>query len=213
MSRFKPQLDKPKDGFGPCRFVALFSCPGVHTFTQFGRKTDGRYGIIFVSAAICFLFFSPSCKDGNPWDVSFTTMFHMSNDSGHFRTAAQLAEAGFVREGIDWVLPTGAAPRQGVLAFAGSRDDRSLPLEDGALSGGGERYVPLYEAKMINFFDHRFGSYGARGNQRGFRVLPETSTLEHADPTFEAIPFYFVCQSDVRERLPVKLESALATRV
>jgi len=168
MSRFKPQLDKPKDGFGPCRFVALFSCPGVHTFTQFGRKTDGRYGIIFVSAAICFLFFSPSCKDGNPWDVSFTTMFHMSNDSGHFRTAAQLAEAGFVREGIDWVLPTGAAPRQGVLAFAGSRDDRSLPLEDGALSGGGERYVPLYDA----------------------------------DPTFEAIPFYFVCQSDVRERLP-----------
>jgi len=106
-------------------------------------------------------------------------MFHMSNDSGHFRTAAQLAEAGFVREGIDWVLPTGAAPRQGVLAFAGSRDDRSLPLEDGALSGGGERYVPLYDA----------------------------------DPTFEAIPFYFVCQSDVRERLPVKLESALATRV
>src|SRR5262249_9047713 len=41
MSRFKPQLDKPKDGFGPCRFVALFSCPGVHTFTQFGRTTDG----------------------------------------------------------------------------------------------------------------------------------------------------------------------------
>src|SRR6516165_3534534 len=46
MNRFKPQLDKPKDGFGPCRFVALFSCPGVHTFTQFGRKTDGRYGIM-----------------------------------------------------------------------------------------------------------------------------------------------------------------------
>src|SRR5262249_23038589 len=43
-SRFKSQLDKPKDGFGTCRFVALFSCPGVHTFTQFVRKTDGRYG-------------------------------------------------------------------------------------------------------------------------------------------------------------------------
>src|SRR5262249_38488692 len=46
MSRFKPQLDKPKDGFGPCRFVALFSCPGVHALTQFVRKTDGRYGIM-----------------------------------------------------------------------------------------------------------------------------------------------------------------------
>src|SRR6516165_2524480 len=46
ISRFKPQLDKPNDGFWPCRFVALFSCPGVHTFTHFGRKTDGRYGIM-----------------------------------------------------------------------------------------------------------------------------------------------------------------------
>jgi hypothetical protein len=52
---------------GPCRFVALFSCPGVHTFTQFGRKTDGRYGIMpggatafLCTRAICFLFFSPS---------------------------------------------------------------------------------------------------------------------------------------------------------
>ena len=56
MSRFKPQLDKPKDGFGPCRFVALFSCPGVHTFTQFGRKTDGRYGIMpgGATAFLCY---------------------------------------------------------------------------------------------------------------------------------------------------------------
>src|SRR5262249_1494147 len=60
------QFDKPKDGFGPCRFVALFSCPGVQTFTQFGRKTDGRYGII-PGGATAFLctrghmlpFFSP----------------------------------------------------------------------------------------------------------------------------------------------------------
>jgi hypothetical protein len=33
MSGFKPQLNKPTDGFGPGRFVLLFSCPGVHTFT------------------------------------------------------------------------------------------------------------------------------------------------------------------------------------
>src|SRR5262249_49477972 len=71
MSRFKPQLDKPKDGFGPCRFVALFSCPGVHTFTQFGRKTDGRYGIM-PGGATAFLctrghtlpFFSPANEGG-----------------------------------------------------------------------------------------------------------------------------------------------------
>jgi hypothetical protein len=42
MSGFKPQLNQPKDSFGTGRFVTLFSCPGVHMFTQFGRKTDGR---------------------------------------------------------------------------------------------------------------------------------------------------------------------------
>src|SRR5262249_46093781 len=41
-------------------------------------------------------------KDGNPWGVSFLRMFDMSNDSGLFRTAAQLAEAGHAREGNTW---------------------------------------------------------------------------------------------------------------
>jgi hypothetical protein len=36
-------------------------------------------------------------KDGNPWGVSFLRMFDMSNDSGLFRTAAQLADAGLGR--------------------------------------------------------------------------------------------------------------------
>jgi len=39
----------------------------------------------------------------NPWGVSFLAMFHMSNDSGLFRTAAQLAAAGYRREGAEWV--------------------------------------------------------------------------------------------------------------
>lgn len=39
---------------------------------------------------------------GNPWGVSFSAMFHMSNDSGLFRTAAQLDTEGFVRDGTDW---------------------------------------------------------------------------------------------------------------
>src|SRR5690606_24668375 len=65
---------------------------------------------------------------GNPWGVSFLRMLDMSNDSGLFRTAAQLAEAGFAREGSDWLRE-------------------------------GERYLPLYEAKMIHHFDHRWGGY------------------------------------------------------
>ncbi|MCX7751115.1 MAG: N-6 DNA methylase, partial [Candidatus Bipolaricaulota bacterium] len=33
---------------------------------------------------------------GNPWGIKFSTMFHMSNDSGHFRTRGELEAAGYV---------------------------------------------------------------------------------------------------------------------
>ena len=37
--------------------------------------------------------------DGNPWGVRFLSMFHMTNDSGLFRTRADLAAAGWRLEG------------------------------------------------------------------------------------------------------------------
>ena len=37
--------------------------------------------------------------DGNPWGVRFLSMFHMANDSGLFRTQAELAAAGWRLEG------------------------------------------------------------------------------------------------------------------
>ena len=33
-------------------------------------------------------------EDGNPWGIRFMAMFHMANDSGLFRTHAQLEKAG-----------------------------------------------------------------------------------------------------------------------
>jgi hypothetical protein len=138
---------------------------------------------------------------GNPWGVSFMAMFHMSNDSGLFRTAAQLREAGFVRESSDWVIPPGFAPRQGALDLDGRRDDRSLALTEGPTGGSPERYVPLYEAKMISFYDHRAGSYAARDNERGYRVLPDTDEKQHSDPKFEVQPFYWIHQEEVSSAL------------
>jgi hypothetical protein len=67
----------------------------------------------------------------------------MTSDSGLFRTAAQLAEAGFRREGGDWIVR------------AGGRN--------------AERYVPLCEAKMIHQFDHRWATYD-KGDSRDVRI-------------------------------------------
>lgn len=40
---------------------------------------------------------------GNPWGIEFARLFDMSNDSGLFRTAADLAKAGHTPDGTDWV--------------------------------------------------------------------------------------------------------------
>jgi hypothetical protein len=109
-------------------------------------------------------------KEGNPWGLSFARLFDMSNDSGLFRTATELAAFGFARVGTDWVGPTG-------------------------------RYVPLYEAKMGDFYDHRAAGYDARGDERGYRVLPETSLIEHSNPAFDPSPFSWVPAEEVDHRL------------
>ena len=133
---------------------------------------------------------------GNPWGAKFSAMFHMSNDSGLFRNAQQLTAEGFVREGTDWV-PDGLRPRQGVLEVEGMNEG-SL-----SLSGGGpviKRYVPLYEAKMISFFDHRFGGY-PEGMVKDTRALPRATIQERQDPNWEVSPRYWVAEAEVENRL------------
>ena len=103
---------------------------------------------------------------GNPWGITFSTLFHMSNDSGLFRTAAQLGAEGFEREGRDWIGPAG-------------------------------RQVPLYEAKMIHQFDHRWASY------EGTDTV-DVSSGDKADPAFDVTPRYWVPEQEVSSRLTNK---------
>jgi hypothetical protein len=119
-------------------------------------------------------------RAGNPWGVSFMRMFDMANDSGLFRTAAQLDPEGLVRDGTDWVQRVSS-----------------------------QRWVPLYEAKMINFYDHRYGDYSSRGNDRGYRVMPETPLSSHQSPVFEPQPFYWVPIEECESRLGHHENSAL----
>ena len=50
--------------------------------------------------------------------------------------------------------------------------------------------LPLYEAKMIHHFDHRFGDYRdvkiAAGKQ--VRQLPTPDAIAHANPVFRVLP-------------------------
>ncbi|TCD06280.1 type II DNA modification enzyme [Erythrobacteraceae bacterium CFH 75059] len=136
---------------------------------------------------------------GNPWGVGFMAMFHMSNDSGCFRTAAQLAAAGYVRDGSDWAGGGGARPPQPALALSGGHDARHLDLSTGKAAPKLGRHVPLYEAKMIHQFDHRWATYEADGE-----TSRDMTLAEKHNPACEPAPRYWVPQAEVASRLSAK---------
>jgi hypothetical protein len=99
--------------------------------------------------------------DGNPWNISFSTMFHMANDSHLFQDAP------------------------------------------------GPDRLPLYEAKLIHHFDHRWATYTPAGETRDF------TPKEKLDPAVTITPRYWVQQRSVWLKvstLPEGLRKALETR-
>lgn len=94
----------------------------------------------------------------NPWGISFSTMFHMSNDSGLFQET----------------------PASGRL--------------------------PLYEAKLLHQFDHRWATYTPDGDSR------DLTLAEKQDPAATVTPRYWVQEREVWLRvstLPEGLRKAL----
>ena len=109
-------------------------------------------------------------KKGNPWGISFRQgLFNMTSDSDLFRTWQQIEDAGAQREGVNWVGPSG------------------------------EVWVPLYEAKMIHQFDHRWASYEADGE-----TSRDVTDVEKREPAFKPLPRYWVPEREVEERLRAK---------
>ena len=66
---------------------------------------------------------------------------------------------------------------------------------------GDEVWLPLYEAKMIWHFDHRFGSYATRTDDRGYSGLPKTPSNAYRDPSYVPQPWYWVPRAEVEKRL------------
>jgi hypothetical protein len=64
-----------------------------------------------------------------------------------------------------------------------------------------QRWLPLYEAKMIDIFDYRHGSYA--GSLIGERphMLPEASVEQKSNPCYVPEPCYWVSEEEVSDRL------------
>jgi hypothetical protein len=68
--------------------------------------------------------------------------------------------------------------------------------------GAEHEYLPLYEAKMLGHFDHRFSTYdGATQAQLNKGTLPRLSTPQHEDPNLEPLGRHWVNRAKVSEAL------------
>ncbi len=149
--------------------------PNTKTAPVFRARADAELTAA-VYARVPVLIDEAKGTVGNPWGMEFRQgLFNMTSDSGLFRTAPQLAAKGLVRDGVDWAAATG------------------------------KRYIPLYEAKMIHQFDHRWATYDALESR-------DVTLAEKNDPDFEPEPRYWVPQREVALRtalLPKGLLQAL----
>ena len=112
-------------------------------------------------------------QDGKAWPVRYHTMFHMTNDSGLFRTAERLDAEGY------------------------------YPVGGNRWQKGEELYLPLYQGRMIHQFDHRANSVDINPeNVHNPYLSLEVTEEQHADPDFLPRSQYWVPVSEVEEAVP-----------
>ncbi len=112
-------------------------------------------------------------NSGNSWGITFRQgLFNMTSDSHLFRTYQQLSADGAELVGTIWHYQNGSS------------------------------YLPLYEAKMIHQFDHRWAAYEDNGKDSR-----DVSMEEKGDPSYEPLPRYWVPEEDVEAVLANKWES------
>ncbi len=104
---------------------------------------------------------------GNPWGITFKTMFHQTNDAEFFHEADDLETKGFKLDGNHWVK-------------------------------GKRVYLPLYEAKMVQAYDHRAASVLTdKHNWVRQGQTDKTEPVEHQNPEFCVVPRFWVDTSEV----------------
>ena len=107
------------------------------------------------------------------WPVRYVRMLDMTNDSHLFRTAAQLEDDGF------------------------------YPVQGNRWKRGKDLYLPLYQGRMIQHFDHRASSVRVNPESTHNPYLSEqASDAQHSDPNFLPRSQYWVPASEVASKFP-----------
>lgn len=197
--------------------------PEVHSSYKFSLLTLAGTGTPVRGAV--FVFFAHEVAELHEADRRFTltaddiallnpntgtcAIFRSQND-------AELAKAIYrrvpvlIREGPPEDNPWGLTFKQGLFNMAtGSglfRTQEQLEAEGWELRGNvfrrdAERHLPLYEAKMVHQFTHRYGDYADKPEDSENTSLPDVPTSRLQKPGYVVLPRYWVPESAVDDAL------------
>ena len=102
------------------------------------------------------------------WKVEYCTIFHMANESEHFKRREELEAAGL------------------------TMDERRRFV------GDDEVWLPLYEGKYIYHFDHRYGSFETVPESKRYgrkATAPSSGIAQLMNPAYELVPRYWFPRS------------------
>ncbi|MBN9794434.1 restriction endonuclease [Pseudonocardia sp. TMWB2A] len=93
--------------------------------------------------------------------------------------------------------------------FLAEKDLGGSDFDGWSYHGHGRERTPLYEAKMLGHFDHRYSTYrDATQAQLNKGTLPRPSAAQHDDPNMEPLARYWVDGAAVRDRLALRWDRA-----
>ena len=77
-------------------------------------------------------------------------------------------------------------------------EEKGFELEGNRFVNGNMVYLPLYEAKMMHHFNHRFGDYLDLPDDSDSTQLPEIPITRLKDCNYEPLPRYWVLEIEVK---------------
>lgn len=155
--------------------------PNTGTAPIFRSKRDADLTTVIYSNAVPLVDRS-SGTEVKAWPVKYATMFHMTNDSGLFRTRKELDE-----------------------------QEAAYPLGGNSFGSASGNWLPLYVGRMIHQFDHRAASVEVNeANLHNAALSGAVTEEQKADPNFVPTPQYWVPEREVD--LPSGIEWTIAFR-
>ena len=117
--------------------------------------------------------------ENSGWDIEFHRMFDMSLDSGLFSKEIDLRQIHEFKYTKEWVIT----------------------------NQDGKKYLPLYEGKLIDSYNHRSSTFNNIEESKIYGTKPKTNAstdLDLKDFSWHPKPRYWVKESEVKNRLSKK---------